>query len=424
MILKEKIELEFKNNLKSLSDKLIGLAVSGGGDSIALLTLASKWALNNDVSIKVITVNHNLRKESKDEAIFTSNYTKKLGHEHNILEWKKTSKKGNLQSEASLARKQLISNWAKKNHINTVLFAHTLDDQVETILMRFARGSGVDGLTGMQKSKNIYGINWVRPLLGIQRSELRTYLQDDKITWVEDRTNQDKRFLRVQVRDVITELKQIGINTNLLINTSSRMINAKKVLNDVAKEASKKCIILKKYGDIVVNKDILFSYREDTFLRILAGIIRGISGNLYRPRYKELLNFVDALGQKKFKAITLSGVLARAITEKKIAFRREPSYPNFINELYAKKVIWDGRWLINISKRLKVHEKIGPLGNEGYQQIKNDIVRFNSVESLLCTPTLFSKDIVISNPILNYGKGLSCKLNYNKKQFINSFIIH
>ncbi len=93
MILKEKIELEFKNNLKSLSDKLIGLAVSGGGDSIALLTLASKWARNNNVSIKVITVNHNLRKESKDEAIFTSNYTKKLGHEHNILEWKKNVKK-------------------------------------------------------------------------------------------------------------------------------------------------------------------------------------------------------------------------------------------------------------------------------------------------------------------------------------------
>ena len=97
--------------------------------------------------------------------------------------------------------------------------------------------------------------------------------------------------MRVKTRDVISQLQQFGINTNLLINTSKRMENAKAVLNDVATEAFNKYVTLKKWGDIEVNKEIFSSFREDTFLRILAGIIRGISGNIYRPRYKDLLNF-------------------------------------------------------------------------------------------------------------------------------------
>ena len=97
-----------------------------------------------------------LQIEAKKEAIFTRELVKKLGHNHTILEWKKLSDGGNLQAEASFARKNLISNWAKLNNIKTVLLAHTLDDQVETILMRFTRGSGVDGLVGMKKiSKSV-----------------------------------------------------------------------------------------------------------------------------------------------------------------------------------------------------------------------------------------------------------------------------
>ncbi|MFL2801492.1 MAG: tRNA lysidine(34) synthetase TilS [Paracoccaceae bacterium] len=424
MIFQKKIEYEFQKQMEALDDQKVGLAVSGGGDSIAMLVLASKWAQVEKKKIQVVTVNHNLRKEAKEEAIFTREFVKKLGHIHTILEWKRPSDIKNLQSDASFARKKLISNWAKLNNIKTILVAHTLDDQVETILMRFARGSGVDGLVGMRKIIELQGKYWFRPLLTTTRNDLRKFLKIKKVSWVEDPTNEDRKYLRVKSRDVISQLKKIGINTDLLINTSLRMENARNVLNDVAIEAFNMNITLKKWGDIEVNREIFYSFREDTYLRILAGIIKGISGNIYRPRYKDLLNFAEAINNKNFKARTLCGVLARSLNEKKIVLRREPCCPMIISELSSNKFIWDGRWQITATRGLKKFEHIGPLGIKGYIQIKNHIVKNKSTEGVLSTPTLFRKDIVISAPMLKFGTELSCKLKHNKKQFINCFILH
>ena len=424
MTLQKKIEFEFQKQMEVLDCSTIGLAVSGGGDSIAMLTLASEWAEAKKKVIKVVTVNHNLRTEAKEEAIFTRKFVNKLGLNHTILEWKRLADLGNLQAEASFARKKLISNWAKLNNIRTVLVAHTLNDQVETILMRFARGSGVDGLVGMKKILNLQGICWFRPLLTISRDDLRNFLKIKKLKWIEDPTNQDRKYLRVRARDAISQLQQFGIKTDLVINTSIRMENARTVLNDVATEAFNKYVSLRKWGDVEVNREIFNSSREDTFLRILAGIIKGISGSIYRPRYKDLLNFTDAILSRDFKARTLCGVLVRAVNEKKIVFRREPSYPFFVSDLKSKKLIWDGRWEVSVSRGLRKFEQIGPLSNHGYQQIKNNIKKNKSTEGLLSTPTLFNNDIVVSAPMLNYGDVLSCKLKYNKKQFINCFITH
>ena len=300
MNLQEKLKYEFQNQMDKFHDDKIGLAVSGGGDSIAMLVLASEWATLNKKKIYVVTVNHNLRKEAKEEVNFTREFTKKLGFSHSTLDWKRPTQVGNLQSQASLARKKLISDWAKENKIKTVLLAHTIDDQVETILMRFSRGSGVDGLVGMKKLIEIHGISWLRPLLDITRSDLRKFLKFNKIDWVEDPTNEDRKYLRVKSRNIISQLRKMGINTDLVVNTSVRMKNAKKVLDDVAVEAFNNFITLKKWGDIEVNKDIFSYCREDTILRTLAGIIKGISGSVYRPRYRELINFAEGLNNKNF----------------------------------------------------------------------------------------------------------------------------
>ena len=78
MNLQEKLKYEFQNQMDKFHDDKIGLAVSGGGDSIAMLVLASEWATLNKKKIYVVTVNHNLRKEAKEEVNFTRKFTKKL----------------------------------------------------------------------------------------------------------------------------------------------------------------------------------------------------------------------------------------------------------------------------------------------------------------------------------------------------------
>ncbi len=149
----EEIEEEFGRKLRFLSGSSVGVAVSGGGDSLALLVLASKWAKLFEKNLKVVTVDHHLREGSRNEAVSVGEIANELGHTHTILDWRCNYRKGNLQAKAAMARKQLISQWAKEKFIETVLLGHTLDDQAETFLMRLARGSGVDGLSGIRRSK-------------------------------------------------------------------------------------------------------------------------------------------------------------------------------------------------------------------------------------------------------------------------------
>ena len=139
MNLQEKLKYEFQNQMDKFDDDKIGLAVSGGGDSIAMLVLASEWAILNKTKIYVVTVNHNLRKEAKEEIIFTREFTKKLGFSHSTLDWKRPSKAGNLQSQASLARKKLISDWAKENNIKTLIKPITVPKNLYLLNLSFVK---------------------------------------------------------------------------------------------------------------------------------------------------------------------------------------------------------------------------------------------------------------------------------------------
>ena len=116
--------------------------------------------------------------------------------------------------------------------------------------------------------------------------------------------------------------------------------------------------------------------------------------------------------------------MTRFSSQNNFALRREPSHPLCVSNLKSKNSIWDGRWLVFLSKTLTKSEYIGPLGDIGYQQIKKKVGNKIYNECFLSTPTLFKKDKVICSPAFKYGNGLSCKLQYKKKQFINCFITH
>ena len=147
-----------------ISGDKIGLSVSGGGDSTALLYLTKEWAERNKKTIFVATVDHGLREESLKEAQTVKNTCESLGIECTILKWTEWNKSGNLQDAARSARNRLISSWANGLGLNAVATGHTVDDQAETFLLRLARGSGVDGLSGMAALINKDGMIWFRPL--------------------------------------------------------------------------------------------------------------------------------------------------------------------------------------------------------------------------------------------------------------------
>ena len=113
--IKHQLEIDFGETL-IVDGPRIGVAVSGGSDSVALLYLVCAWAKNNNKTVVAVTVDHNLRKEVKSEIKFISRICSDLSISHDVLSWKNWGGNGNLQAKARQARYKLINEWANKNN--------------------------------------------------------------------------------------------------------------------------------------------------------------------------------------------------------------------------------------------------------------------------------------------------------------------
>ena len=200
-----------------LPDGLV-VACSGGGDSLALLDLTCRWAARSGTSVHAVIVDHGLREGSDTEATAASEIASSLGALPTVLQWRDWQGQGNLQEAARMARRRLLADYAREQEIGTVLLGHTLDDQAETFLLRLARGSGVEGLSGMSGEIDVDGVRFLRPLLSVRREPLREYLRGRGIVWAEDPSNEDERFDRVRMRQLLPLLlsKSVYINTKTI----------------------------------------------------------------------------------------------------------------------------------------------------------------------------------------------------------------
>jgi tRNA(Ile)-lysidine synthase len=198
---------KFAHNLVTLfaepSDKL-ALAVSGGSDSMALLVLTNEFAKSRNIEISVITVDHHLRDVSRQEAEYVGEICSELDLTHVILDWQEPAKV-NIQANARKARYDLLTSWCHDNGISYLLTGHHLDDQVENFFIRLSRGSGLFGL--IDHRLGLYnGINVLRPLFNIPKSELQDYLKERGIRWYEDASNSDPKYLRSSVRHWLAQM--------------------------------------------------------------------------------------------------------------------------------------------------------------------------------------------------------------------------
>ena len=170
----------------------IGIAVSGGGDSMALLHLMHRRAVEGGPPVAAVTVDHGLRPESAAEAAGVAAFCAARGIPHQTLRWQGPSETGNLMDQARRARLRLIAAWAQGAGgpgIGHVVLGHTADDQAESFLMNLGRAAGIDGLSGMRPAWHEQGIHWARPLLGHSRAALRDYLRRHGLPWVDDPSN-------------------------------------------------------------------------------------------------------------------------------------------------------------------------------------------------------------------------------------------
>ncbi|MCP3733994.1 tRNA lysidine(34) synthetase TilS [Sphingomonas sp. RP10(2022)] len=182
-------------------------AVSGGPDSMAMLTLA---AVALPGAVHVATVDHRLRPAAADEAAMVADHCATLGVPHATLVPAEPVAGASIQAAARHARYALLTAHARMIGAEAVATAHHVDDQAETFLMRAARGSGVAGLAGVRARTAIDGVAVVRPLLDWRRAELRAIVRRAEVPFVDDPSNHDPAHDRTRFRRLLDANEWLG----------------------------------------------------------------------------------------------------------------------------------------------------------------------------------------------------------------------
>jgi len=202
-------------NSKILPSGRIGLAVSGGSDSVALAFLLTKGGRKRNVAKRfvVLHVDHGLRKESKEEYRFVRSLARRLGVPFRGLRTKVVKGRGeSMEMAARRARLAFFAKCVKTLKLDAVATGHHMDDVAETFLMKLRRAS----LSGIREVSEVGTVRFVRPLLGCRDAELKAYLRKYGEEWREDASNEDVTIERNRVRHEIIPFLERAFDPHLV----------------------------------------------------------------------------------------------------------------------------------------------------------------------------------------------------------------
>lgn len=397
----------------------MGVAVSGGGDSLALLTLTVDWAQTQGVDaskIIAITVDHGLRDGSAEEATWVAARAAQQGAAHVTLHWQWDGQ-GNLQAQARAARYRLIADWVADHHPEmAVLLGHTRDDLAETFLMRLARGSGVDGLAAMAETAETGGVRFLRPLLMERRQTLRDALRARRMTWLEDPSNEDPQFDRVRMRQALDLLGPLGLTTDRLAETAQQLARARKALEARAAEVAARLATEPLPGVILFDRPGFAATERETQLRLVAHGLQCLASAPYRPRLSALESCLD--GALIGKGSTLHGGQITVTTDH-IILSRELVAVAALECSADGQALWDNRWQVRGTRLQGCH--IRALGADGASQI--DRPEGLPHTALTSYPGIWSGETLVAAP--NLWHAALCQPTYARQaRFHHTILSH
>ena len=395
----------------------MAVAVSGGGDSIALLSAMARYTIDRRIELHVITVDHGLRPEFRHEVAVVTSLCQKLGLQHHLEFWSGWDGAGNMQAEAREGRYALMADWAYAQQIDHIAVAHTADDQAETFLMRLARSAGVDGLSAMAPRTVHHGITWLRPFLGTRRDELRLYLQAAGLKWVDDPSNRNRDFERVRVRDALIVLETLGIGVDALEDVSSLMKQAREAVDWQAFLVARDLIRIEA-GAIAMELNLFRAQPVEIKRRLLIHSLKWLSGRYYPARRDGVARALDAISEGR--TFTLEGCQISQNDGRIWVYRELNAVADIEVEVGDA---WDERWTID-GPEDDPDIVVRALGFEGLSSL--DDWRDTGIPraALAVTPAAWYDDTLICAPLVFPDDEWSAELEGGTDGFFAALLSH
>ncbi|MFN3743450.1 MAG: tRNA lysidine(34) synthetase TilS [Hyphomicrobiaceae bacterium] len=384
----------------------VALAVSGGVDSMALMHVAQRALALLPPSpgtlqhpdrprLIVLTVDHGLRPGSAEDAAWVAVQAEAAGLPCRVLTWTGEKPTHGIQAAARAARYHLMHGALIEEARpfggveRKLLTAHHCEDQAETFLMRLARGSGIDGLSAMQRVARIpaapvtdsacgAGVTVVRPLLDLPKSRLVATLREAGLEWREDPSNEQADFERVRVRKALTSLSDLGIASEAIARSAKRISRARSAIERAAREAAHKCVAWHdgQFGSVPV--DALCDFSEEIAIRILRLLISAYGGEAPDPQLSEielLAERIRATSARPWpaRAATLGGCRLDWRPGGELRVWREAGrvgLPTLQVLPGDQAVVWDRRFLLSAAAELDGPIEVRALDAAGWRALK------------------------------------------------------
>jgi tRNA(Ile)-lysidine synthase len=401
------------------ADRPCALAVSGGSDSSALMLLFADWLMQSQrraADHLVLTVDHGLRTGSAEEARGVGVAAARLGFRHAVLTWVGAKPHTAVQEAARGARYALIAGAMREMRAVCLFTGHTQEDQAETLLMRLARGSGVDGLSAMAPRAPLVGLDTgeiLRPLLAVSKACLRATLASRGIAWLEDPSNERPEFERVRLRSARAQLDALGLSNEVLARSAQRLQRARgvlKALTDAFCAPGATNVTADTLGRITIGRDALRAIGDEIALRVLMRVIRAAGGVQAPVAYARLETIVAACvsGRHELPSQTLARALITP-EQDSIVVEREPGRdpPPILNLAAGESAAWDGRFRISVPADFAAGPvEVRALGEPGLLALRRSEncapVAGPRMRAAALVPALWTGNTLAAVPALDY----------------------
>lgn len=416
---------------KIYNQNKIAVGISGGSDSTALTFLLNEWANKNNKELIAITIDHDLRTNSDREALEVQAQLNKNKIKHIILKWQHTKVSSNIQAKARQARYQLLTDFCIQQNISCLFIAHVKEDVAENFLIRLQRGSGLDGLSAIQELQVLNKVNIIRPLLHISKEELKSFLIEKNINWIDDPSNYNDTFTRVRIRNELSNNHQY-IDRICLASNHLRMV--KNFVDKITNQYFNEIVRITSFGVAIINKNLLFQCDDYIITTILSRVLQIISCSDYKARYVNLENLIIKIREPNFQNASLMN--CNIIYKKSLGLIISNSLSKNTNEkIEMYNFMWKDRFKIEIPNHFNIKEMyITSLDKYIWQNLDKKIIIYTEETKSLPKLSLFSMPVIknlekiVAIPYLNYYTEdiyKEIKINYmNAENICNNNLGH